>query len=38
MSSPPLMSKHKCGHGQQDATDGGKYSVVAARREEHPSL
>ena len=35
MISPPPMSKPQCGHGQQDATDDGKRSVVAACRGEN---
>lgn len=31
-SSPPPVSKYKCDRGQQDATDDGKYSAMAARR------
>lgn len=31
-SSPPPVSKYKCDRSQQDATDDGKYSAMAARR------
>lgn len=38
MGSPPPGSKYNSVHGQQDATDDGKYRVMVVQRGKNPLL